>query len=34
MPITDAVAAVLHAGKPVKDAMAEILSRDARAERD
>jgi len=34
MPITDAVAAVLHAGKPVRDAMAEILSRDARAERD
>jgi len=34
MPITDAVAAVLHAGKPVRDAMAEILSRDVRAERD
>ena len=34
MPITDMVAAVLHAGKPVREAIAEILSRGVRAERD
>lgn len=34
MPITANVAAVLHAGKPARQAMTEILSRDARAERD
>jgi len=34
MPITDAVTAVLPPEKPVKEAMAEILSRDVRAERD
>lgn len=34
MPITDAVASVLHAGKPVSDAMAALLSRVMRAERD
>jgi glycerol-3-phosphate dehydrogenase (NAD(P)+) len=34
MPITANVAAVLHAGKPARDAMLEILSRDFRAERD
>jgi glycerol-3-phosphate dehydrogenase (NAD(P)+) len=34
MPITANVSAVLHAGKPTRQAMTEILSRDTRAERD
>ncbi|MES1207536.1 MAG: NAD(P)H-dependent glycerol-3-phosphate dehydrogenase [Pseudomonadota bacterium] len=34
MPITTNVAAVLHHGKPPRDAVAELLSRDFRAERD
>jgi glycerol-3-phosphate dehydrogenase (NAD(P)+) len=34
MPITTNVAALLHGGKPARDAMEEILARDARAERD
>lgn len=34
MPITSAVAAVLHAGKPPRDAVGELLSRDFKAERD
>jgi glycerol-3-phosphate dehydrogenase (NAD(P)+) len=34
MPITTSVAAVLHEGKPPRDAVAELLSRDFRAERD
>jgi glycerol-3-phosphate dehydrogenase (NAD(P)+) len=34
MPITTNVAGLLHGGKPARDAMDEILSRDARAERD
>jgi glycerol-3-phosphate dehydrogenase (NAD(P)+) len=34
MPITTSVAAVLHDGKPPRDAVGELLSRDFRAERD
>ncbi len=34
MPITTSVAAVLHDGRPPRDAVAELLSRDFRAERD
>jgi glycerol-3-phosphate dehydrogenase (NAD(P)+) len=34
MPITTSVAAVLHEGKPPRDAVGELLSRDFRAERD
>jgi glycerol-3-phosphate dehydrogenase (NAD(P)+) len=34
MPITAAVAAVLHEGKPAREAVAELLARAGRAERD
>jgi glycerol-3-phosphate dehydrogenase (NAD(P)+) len=34
MPITSSVAAVLHQGRPPHDAVADLLSRDFRAERD
>jgi glycerol-3-phosphate dehydrogenase (NAD(P)+) len=34
MPITASVAAVLHLGKPPRQAVGELLSRDFRAERD
>ena len=34
MPITTSVAAVLHGGKPPRDAVGELLARDFRAERD
>lgn len=34
MPITSAVSAVLHEGRPPREAVAQLLSRDARPERD
>jgi glycerol-3-phosphate dehydrogenase (NAD(P)+) len=34
MPITSAVSAVLHDGRPPREAVAQLLSRDARPERD